>query len=61
MQMKGGAARNRSATDIRGLRAVKRRYIAAAIVLFAWKKRVGSHFFKLGRDVDSFVCAGHLG
>jgi hypothetical protein len=52
VQMKGGLARNPNAADIRRLRAVKRRYGAKAIVLFAWKKAVSSHFYKLGRDVE---------
>ena len=51
VQMKGGSAPNPSASDLRRLRAVKRRYRAKAIVLFAWKRQVSSHFLKLGRGV----------
>jgi len=52
VQMKGGSARSPSAADIHRLRAVKQRYRAKAIVLFAWKKGVSSHFLKLGRGVE---------
>ena len=51
VQMKGGSARSPSASDIPRLRAVTRRYRAEAIVLFAWKRQVSSHFFKLGRGL----------
>ena len=49
VQMKGGSARSPSAADVHRLRAVKKRYRAEAIVLFAWKNGVSSHFSTLGR------------
>ena len=52
VQMKGGSAGSPEAADIHRLRAVKRRYRAEAIVLFAWKRGVSSHFFKLGRGEE---------
>lgn len=52
VQMKGGSARSPSAADIHRLRAVKQRYRAEAIVLFAWKNGVSSHFLKLGSGVE---------
>ena len=47
VQMKGGSAPKPTDADIRRLRAVKRRYRATGIVLFAWKKRVSAEFAKL--------------
>ena len=52
VQMKGGSARGPSPADILRLRAVKRRYRAEAIVLFAWKRGHSSHFLKLGNGLE---------
>jgi hypothetical protein len=49
VQMKGGSGRAPTRADIGRLRAVKRRYRAAEIVLFKWKRRESSDFYKLGR------------
>src|SRR5438876_10053614 len=45
IQMKGGSARTPNAVEIQRLIAVARRYHAKEIVLFAWKRGEGCHFF----------------
>lgn len=52
VQMKGGSASSPSAYDILRLRAVKQRYRAVAIVLFAWKKGVSASYSKLGQGEE---------
>ena len=47
VQMKGGSAPYPTDADIRRIRAVKRRYRATGIVLFAWKKGVSAEFSTL--------------
>jgi hypothetical protein len=47
VQMKGGSALNPTDADVRRLQAVKQRYRAIGVVLFAWEKGVSAHFSKL--------------
>ena len=49
VQMKGGSARKPNAAEIRRLQAVKSRYSAKDIVLFAWTKGESCEFSKLSR------------
>ena len=49
VQMKGGSAASPSATDVRRLRAVARRYKARDVILFSWKRSKGCTFHRLGR------------
>ena len=49
IQMKGGSAGMPSATEIRRLRAVAKRYRAQDIVLFTWKRGVSCDFYALSR------------
>jgi hypothetical protein len=50
VQMKGGSARMPSAVEIRRLMAVKSRYRAQEIILFAWKRAKSCDFYKLSRQ-----------
>jgi len=49
IQMKGGSARWPTVAGVRRLRAVRTRYRAKAVVLFAWQKGQRCDFYKLAR------------
>jgi hypothetical protein len=50
IQMKGGTARWPTDVEVRRLRAVRTRYRAKEIVLFAWQKGRGCEFYTLARS-----------
>jgi hypothetical protein len=49
VQMKGGSARWPTPGDVRRLQAVRGRYRAKAVVLFAWQRGRGCRYYKLSR------------